>query len=324
MRIVESVCEFERKGCVLSIGNFDGVHIGHREILSVAKETAAERGVELVVMTFEPHPVMVLQPNQALGVLTPMPLKKSLLEECGADCLVVLDCSIELLALSARDFVNRFLINSLAPGVVVEGENFHFGSGRGGSVDTMRQLGAEAGFEVVVVAPKMAQTSSGRTVRVSSTLIRHLLQAGMVADAAAALGRSYRLYGQVTAGRGRGKILGFPTANIEPAEQIIPAEAVYAGFVAITDSCEEVCRADAKQPAALSIGRSSTYGDDNPLLVEAHILEGKVGELRDKFLAMDFVGRIRDQKKFETEKDLAKQIAKDCKKAKDILTAGQV
>ena len=320
MRIAETVSQVNKAGCVLSIGNFDGVHIGHQEILAVGKRIAAARKTEFVVMTFEPHPVVILQPHKGLGVLTPLGLKKQLLGRYGVDCLIVLPCDAGILSLSALDFVNRFIAGPIEPGVVVEGENFHFGAGRGGNVELLRRLGIVAGFEVVVVEPKAAGLTNGQ-VRSSSSLVRHLLEAGHVADAAIALGRSYRLYGQVIAGRGKGKRLGFATANIEPAEQIIPAEGVYAGFVAIAQSREQVCRAEAKQPAALSIGRSSTYGGENPLFVEAHLLEEDVGDLYGKYLAMDFVERLRSQQKFKTEKDLARQIAKDCEKAGKILTA---
>ncbi len=319
MRIAETVSQVKKAGCVLSIGNFDGVHIGHQAVLAVGKRIAAARKTELVVLTFEPHPVVILQPHKGLGVLTPLAVKKHLLDQCGVDCLIVLPCDAGILSLSALDFVSRFIAGGVEPGVVVEGENFHFGSGRSGNVELLRRFGVEAGFEVVVVEPKAAGLAKGQ-VRSSSSLVRHLLEAGDVADAAIALGRSYRLYGQVIAGRGRGKRLGFATANIDPAEQIIPSEGVYAGFVAIAGNRRQVCMAEARQPAALSIGRSSTYGGENPLLLEAHLLKEDV-DLYGKYLAMDFVGRIRSQHKFRTEKELAKQIAKDCEKAGKILTA---
>jgi len=320
MRIVNSISQIKRKGAVLSIGNFDGVHAGHREILAEAKKAAKQRSAELIVMTFEPHPVMVLQPDQKHGLLTPIELKKCLLQSCGVDCLVVLPCDAGLLSLSAFDFIQRFIAEPVEPSVVVEGEDFNFGCGRTGNVELLRRFAAGAGFELIVVQPKIISLSK-KQIRSSSTLIRHLLQSGYVADAAGALVRPYRLYGQVVAGRGRGKKLGFPTANIAPAEQIIPAEGVYAGRAATAGSEKQICRAEAKQPAALSIGRCRTYGEENPLLVEAHILEGKISRLQGKFLAVDFVKRIRDQQKFKTEKDLAAQIAKDCKKAREILTA---
>jgi len=307
------------KGCVLTIGNFDGVHIGHREILTAAKQTAAQKAAELIVMTFEPHPLAVLHPQRKPGVLTSLTLKKHLLAEAGVDCLLVIKSTRRLLNLSPQDFVEQFIVKDIQPNIVVEGESFNFGSGRAGSVNTLKELGPEKGFSVSVIEAREVKLSTGQTVKVSSTLIRNILKNGNVADVAVALGRPYRLLGQVVPGRGKGKQLGFPTANLEPSEQLVPAEGVYAGFVQIGDREEDVCAAREKVPAAFSIGTARTLGGENPLLVEAHILTDDVGDLHGRWLAMDFIDRIRGQQKFDTEKDLTAQIAKDCKIAKEIL-----
>ena len=319
MRIVETAMGLEKKGCVLTIGNFDGVHIGHQEILAAGKRIAAQKAAELAVLTFEPHPVAILHPEKAPGMLTPLRLKSHLLAQCGVDYLIVLKDSAELLNLSPADFVEQFLIGDIGPSVVVEGEDFNFGAGRTGSVHTLYNLGSEKGFEVCIVDCKEVKLSIGQSVKVSSTIIRNLLEAGKVADAAVAFGRAYRLIGRVVPGCGKGKQLGFPTANVAPARQIIPAEGVYGGFVEIGGSEEEVCRAGEKIPAAVSIGRAETLGGDRPLLIEAHLLIDNVADLTGKWLAIDFIERIRSQKKFETEKDLVEQIARDCEKAKEIL-----
>ena len=308
-----------KKGCVLTIGNFDGVHIGHQEILTAARQTSAERRAELVVMTFEPHPLAVLHPQKPPGILTPLDLKKHLLTKFGADCLFVSETTAELLNLSPQDFVQRFIVENVQPGIVVEGESFNFGSSRIGTIDTLKKLAAEKHFEVMVVAPREVKLSTGKTVKISSTIIRALLGSGRAADAAIGLGRAYRLIGQVVPGHGKGKQLGFPTANIQPLRQLVPAEGVYAGFAELGDSFEDVCISKQKIPAAFSIGRLETLGSDIPLAIEAHILTGDVGDLHGKWLAMDFVKRIRDQQKFETESDLAAQIEKDCKRIKKIL-----
>lgn len=319
MRIIKTIADFEKKGCVLTIGNFDGVHIGHQEILGAAGQTAEQRGTELVVMTFEPHPVAVLHPNISVGVLTPLELKQHLLAELAIDCLIILEDTRDLLRLSPWAFAERFLVKTIQPSVVVEGESFNFGHRRAGNINTLQQLGLARGFRVTVIKTREAKLSTGETVKVSSTMIRNLLQSGRVADAAVALSRAYRLIGQVIPGHGKGKILGFPTANIKPARQIIPAEGVYAGFVEIGDNCRQVCKTHNKLPAALSIGRAKTYGTGQPLLIEAHLLTETPGQLTDKWLAMDFVEQIREQQKFETETELSAQIAKDCEKAKQIL-----
>ncbi len=321
MKVLETISELEKikKGCVLTVGNFDGVHLGHQEILTAAKQTATERRAELVVMTFEPHPLAILHPEKAPGILTPLALKKNLLAEFAVDCLFVSKSTPELLSLSPQDFVQRFLVENIGPGVVVEGESFNFGSGRGGGSQTLQNLGAEKGFDVSIVRAREVKLSTGKTVTVSSTIIRDLLANGGVADAALTLGRAYRLIGQLIPGKGRGKQLGFPTLNMQPLGQLVPVEGVYAGFVKIGGDFEQVCESKEKVAAALSIGRSETFGRDNPLAVEAHILTGDVGDLRGEWLAMDFIKRLRDQQKFETQADLSAQIAKDCEKAKEIL-----
>jgi riboflavin kinase/FMN adenylyltransferase len=323
MRIIDTVSEIRaiETGSVLSIGNFDGVHLGHQKILAAAAQEALKRQCPLVVMTFEPHPVAVLQPDKSPGVLTPIELKKSLLAKTSVDTLLVLDSTSEILALSPERFVQRFLVEAIGPSVVVEGEDFNFGAGRAGSIGTLQTLARNKGFEVSVVEAKEIRLSTGQNVRVSSTVIRRLLENGRVADAASALGRAYRLVGQVVPGRGKGKQLGFPTANLEPAAQIIPADGVYAGAVEIADTQDLVIASHHRLPAALSLGRAETLSNDRPKLVEAHLLIENVGQLNGKWLALDFVKRLRSQIKFDTEADLAKQIAKDCKNAKQILDA---
>jgi riboflavin kinase/FMN adenylyltransferase len=324
MRIIETISGLEkiRKGCVLTIGNFDGVHIGHQEILTAAKKTTIQKQTELVVMTFDPHPVTILHSQKNPRVLNPLELKKYLLAEFGVDTLFIVKSNLELLRLSPADFVEKFIVKNIQPSVVVEGESFNFGYRRSGSIHTLQRLGAEKGFLVSVIGAKEVKLSTGQTAKISSTMIRNILESGRVADAAAALGRPYRLIGQVIPGFGKGKRLGFPTANITPLQQIIPADGVYAGFVQVGDSEEGVYPAKGKNPAALSIGRAQTFGSDNPRVIEAHILIDDVGDLSRKWLAMDFIKRLRSQKKFQTETELAAQIANDCQKAKFFLKGG--
>ena len=321
MKVIETISDIGKikTGCVLTIGNFDGVHLGHQKILAAAKVMAKEKTAQFIAMTFEPHPVAILHPEKAPGVLTPLELKKYLLQKSGVDCLIVLKGGPELLNLTAAEFVDRFLVQNIRPGVVVEGEDFNFGQGRSGNIHTLYTLGQEKGFHVRIVQACQAKLSIGPSVRVSSTIIRNLLEAGKVSDAAVALGRPYRLIGPVIAGRGKGKRLGFPTANLKPARQIIPAEAVYAGTVQIADNIKQLLQREEDIPAVFSIGTTTTYGPDQPLLIEAHLLADDVGDLIGKFMAMDFIKRIRNQQKFNTEKQLAEQIENDCKIAKEIL-----
>ena len=309
-----------KKGCVLTIGNFDGVHRGHQEILAVAGAAAKERRTELAAMTFEPHPVALLHPERAPGVLTPLELKANLLAQSGVDSLIVLQGGGGLLELSPEEFVRRFLVENVRPGLVVEGGDFNFGAARAGNIETLRRLGDENGFDIMVIEPKEIRLPTGQSVRVSSTLIRYMLEGGHVADARQALGRPYRLVEEIVPGRGVGRKLGFPTLNMKKPRQVIPAEGVYAGFVRTGSSIAEVLSSSEAIPASYSIGQARTYGDDFPLLIEAHLL-GRNVDAAGKFMAMDFLERIRSQHKFGSPEDLSRQIAKDCEEARKILAA---
>jgi len=318
MKVIRDISEQALKGCCLSIGNFDGVHIGHQKILQTARQKADEMHTSLVVATFEPHPVAILHPEMAPERLATLKFKQHLLAESKTDYLLLLKSDKDLLNLPARDFVEKILAKGIAPAVVVEGEDFHFGAGRNGNIHTLTYLASESGFEVISVEQQSVKLSIGPSVKVSSTLIRNLLLEGKVADAAIALTRPYRLIGKVVPGRGKGKKLAFPTANLGQLNQLIPAEGVYAGTVEVGQSEESVCQSKVTIPAAFSIGRSATYGPDHPLMIEAHILND-VEDLADRWMAFDFVEKIRDQQKFVSEKALAEQIAKDCQTAKEIL-----
>ena len=313
------------KGTVLTIGNFDGIHRGHQEILRAARQAATAHKTTLTVMTFDPHPGMILHPERAPGVLTPLPLKTWLLDAHGVDTLIVIGDSLSLLNLSPKDFVDQFLMAHLAPKAVVEGPNFSFGYGRSGSVQTLRALGAQHGFDVIEVPFTQFQfANDSRSGVCSSSLIRELLEKGQVGPASRLLTRPYRLIGRTIPGRGIGRTLGFPTANLDPAGQVIPAEGVYAGYVLAAESFDGVCRGQARRPAAFSIGRAKTFVTDHPLLLEAHLLESDVEDLSGKYLAMDFVEWIRGQQRFELRESLKTQIGIDCEKARAILSAGSL
>jgi riboflavin kinase/FMN adenylyltransferase len=324
MKIIKTIKEFAqfKTGCCLTIGNFDGVHIGHQKILAIAKEACLRRvrnKSPLVVAVFEPHPVAILHPEKAPERLTSLTLKEHLLAGFGADYIFLLKPDRVLLSLSPDDFIKKIIVEHIRPAIVVEGEDFHFGSNRTGNIHTLTNLGTKNGFEVIAVDSAAVKLSNGSSVKISSTLIRNLLIEGRVADAAITLGRPYRLIGKVVPGKGKGKLLGFPTANLDNICQIIPAEAVYAATTAIAFNENQVCKAKALIPAAVSIGRAETFGDDNPQLVEAHLLVESIGNLFGKWLALDFAERIRSQQKFGSEKYLADQIVKDCQLAAQIL-----
>ncbi len=321
MQVLTSPEQFNqiKPGCVLTIGNFDGVHTGHREILERARAIARQQGTTTVVMTFDPHPVAVLYPERAPKVLTPLAWKLHLLQEYTDDCIIVLKDSRQLLSLSARQFVDEFLMQTIRPSVIVEGDDFHFGAGRRGSIETLREFGSEKGFGVEVVEPHIMTFETGQTLRVSSTVVRYMLEGGHVHEAALALGRSFRLYGPVISGRGKGREIGYPTINMQKGDQILPAEGVYAGTVEVAPTPEALFGQSQHLPAAISIGQARTFGDEHPLLIEAHLLVKHVPEVAEKWVAMDFVRRLRSQHKFKSVDDLVAQITRDCTKARDIL-----
>ena len=322
MKLINEIQDLSQlqKGSVLTIGNFDGVHLGHRQILKTAKSKALEYNTYLTAMTFEPHPVALLHPQTAPRVLTPLELKTHLLALLGVDALSVLKTTPQLLSLAPEDFVDRFLVDTIKPAVLVEGPDFNFGYKRTGNIAQLRRLGPQKGFDVYIVKQKNLTLSTGGAVTVSSTIIRNLLEAGSVADAAVALARPYRLIGKVIPGQGNAKQLGFPTANLQPTGQIIPGQGVYAGFVAIADSTRKLLDAKEKAPAVFSIGTAPTFSQDRPQFIEAHLLVENVPDLLAKSLTMDFVKKLRDQIKFDSEKKLAQQIEKDSNKAKLILS----
>jgi riboflavin kinase/FMN adenylyltransferase len=321
MQIIKDIKEFEklRGDCCLTIGNFDGVHTGHQRILSAAKKASEKGNLLLAAATFEPHPVAILNPEKTPERLTTLALKERLLDSFEVDYVFLMKADRKLLSLSPQDFVKKIIVQAIRPKVVVEGSNFRFGANRSGNIDTLKSLGRENGFEVVAVEQTTAKLSDGEAVNVSSTLIRNLLIEGKVSDALTALGRPYRLIGKVVAGKGKGKMLGFPTANLDEITQLIPAEGVYAAIAVFGDREIEICGRPAQIPSAISIGRAPTFRNDELLLVEAHLLAENVENLYGKWMAIDFIEKIRDQQKFANEKELAEQIAEDCSKARHIL-----
>jgi len=322
MKIYDTVRSLDTipKGLVLSIGNFDGVHLGHRAIIKAAKDAVPKYNAPgLAVMTFHPHPATVLHPEKAPGILTPLELKIHLLGQQGIEHLIVLKDSFDLLNMSPKNFVDEFLISHVKPAVVVEGPGFNFGYGRSGNIETLKELAEERDFDVIVVPAEKLKSIDGSRAVCSSSFVRDLLEKGSVARAGAVLGRPYRLIGETIPGRGVGKRIGFPTANICPAEQIIPAEGVYACLVEIGPDFDEVCVSTQRKKAAFSIGRAKTFVSDHPLLVEAHLLEEDPGDLAEKWLAMDFIEKLRPQIRFDTKQQLIEQIELDCKNAKNLL-----
>lgn len=299
-------------GCVACIGNFDGVHAGHRAILSCARRAAERFKAPVVALTFEPHPLVVVAPARAPATLTPLSEKAALLGRAGADQVIVARSTPELLKKSPRAFVEEIVVGRLGARCVVEGVTFGFGAGRRGDVKLLSELGNELSFTVQVVGPVFVTLPDGQRVQVSSSLVRRYVSEGAVEAARACLGRCHVLTGTVEPGRGRGRSLGYATANLRCDDQLIPGEGVFAGFAKVQD---------AWRGSAVSIGRTPTFGGDR-LQVEAHLFDLDSREaLYGRSMRVAFVGRLRDQRRFTSAAALKGQIAADIEQSRRILAA---
>ncbi|MEW4488093.1 bifunctional riboflavin kinase/FAD synthetase [Thalassoglobus sp. JC818] len=279
----------------VSIGNFDGVHLGHQQLLKALIEQAREASVPSVVMTFEPHPIRLLRPEQAPPRLSTLEEKSRLIHNFGVDHVIAYPTDMELLSLGPDEFFRRVIIEQLNARGMVEGPNFFYGKMRTGSIDTLRAECQQHSIDLRVIQPEQLGEKM-----VSSSLIRKSLANGDVLDANSQLGRPYQLQGRVTHGEHRGRQIGFPTANLTEIETIIPAEGVYA-CVATTD--------DGDFPAAVSVGRNPTFSGDEKK-VEAHLI-GFQKDLYSTLLTLKFLDRLRGQVAFEGREQLEQQIRKD-------------
>lgn len=310
MRVVHGLESARLSSVVLTIGNFDGVHRGHQAILAAGRRRADAASTRLVVATFDPHPAAVLRRDPVPPTLTPLDEKVRCLEQAGADVLVVVRSRAELFGITAGRFITEVILPHFSPLAVVEGASFRFGRHRQGNVDTLRSAGRTHGFEVEVVEPVRVALGGHPETAISSSLVRHLLSSGTVDQAAVCLGRPYALFGRVTHGAGRGRSLGFPTANLTVARQLIPADAVYAG------------RAYCKGryfAAAASIGRNPTF-DDTDVAVEAHLLDF-TGDLLDQQIRLELIERLRGQQKFDSPQALHDQIARDVARVREVVAS---
>ena len=290
----------EVRGGVVAVGNFDGVHRGHAALIAAARQLG--RG-PVVPVTFDPHPLVLLAPEKYQPPLTTVPDRVSLLHAGGADHVVVLRTSPELLALAPEAFFRAIVRGALGARGVVEGFNFRFGKDRAGSNDTLRTLCAEAAIEFREVP---AFELGGRPV--SSSRVRDALAAGDMAAAADLLARPYRVSGTVGTGARRGRTIGFPTANLERIETFVPAEGVYA--VSVTTDAGVFA-------GAAHIGPNATFGED-VRTVEVHLLDFD-GDLYGQTLAVDFVARLRSTRKFDGVDALVEQMRRDVAQARRIV-----
>lgn len=292
---------------VVAIGVFDGVHRGHAALVRTAAKAAAEREARCVVVTFDPHPTAVVAPHAVPARLASVDRRVELLGSLGVDAVCVLPFTKELSQLSPEYFVRHVLVGGLHAKAVVVGENWRFGHKAAGTVDTLTELGAEYGFEV------LPQTLTADDEVYSSTRVRKLVAEGEVAAAAEVLGRDFGVEGTVVHGEGRGgTALGFPTANLDvPAGTAIPADGVYAGWF---------CRGSERLPAAISVGTNPTFAG-SARTVEAYLLDFD-GDLYGEHVRLDFTVRLRGQVAFTGVEPLIKQIETDVADTRRALELG--
>ena len=288
----------------VTIGNFDGVHVGHRYIFNQIIEEARWVGSKAVVITFDPHPKMILHPDRRPFYLITTPQEKmALLEEIGIDGVFLIPFSLEYARTTARAFICDVLWQHFRVRKVFIGHDYTFGYGKEGNQQLLENFGKELGFDVAVIdAVKVRDTI------ISSTLIRNLILEGRVKDAADFLGRLYNLKGTIVKGHQRGGGLGFPTANLAPEKVLIPRTGVYAALALLNG---------VRYAAVLNIGYNPTFGNEE-LAIEVHLLDFK-GEIYGETLQIYFVERLRNEVRFASSEELVRQIQQDVAQGKALL-----
>jgi riboflavin kinase/FMN adenylyltransferase len=293
---------------VVAIGNFDGVHIGHQAIFHVAQEKAHAIDGTAVAVTFEPHPIRVLKQNGTPPLITLHQQKAELIERAGMDALITIPFTNQFADIPARTFVRNILVDTIGLAAIVVGKDYTFGKNREGDLSLLLALSREIGFEVVPV--DWIRGLNNGSGRISSTRVRQFVEAGRVEDAKNLLGRFYQIRGRVVAGRNRGgKLLGIPTANIQLTDELCPKTGIYAVTVEISGN---------RYPGAANIGYSPTF-DDHKYTVEIHILDFNQN-IYGQEIRVNFIKRIRDEKKFAGVDELGAQIRRDIETARRILS----
>jgi riboflavin kinase/FMN adenylyltransferase len=289
------------------IGNFDGVHLGHRHVLARAREVADQRGLQVVAVTFDPHPMAVLRPEHAPTTLTALDVRARLLHAAGADGVLALPFDREVAGWSPEEFVRRVLVEVLHAAAVVVGANFRFGNRAAGDVATLRAEGERLGFTAEGIP-----LDGGPQVW-SSTYVRMSLAGGDVAGAAEALGRPYSVRGVVVKGDQRGRELGYPTANVPTPDVVaVPPDGVYAGWLRRLDTGEVF-------PAAISVGTNPTFDGVRARRVESYVLDRSDLDLYGVEVEVSFVERLRGMEAFDSVDALVDQMRDDVDRARDLL-----
>jgi riboflavin kinase/FMN adenylyltransferase len=300
MRILHQLPAAGSLATVATVGNFDGVHVGHQQLLKAVAAEARGRGLPSLAITFAPHPARILRPEAAPRLITPGAMKAEMIAGCGVDLLLELPFHRDLSLLSPREFVQQILVAGAGARAVHEGENFRFGHRQQGTVALLRELGGESGFEVTVHAAVMV---AGEVV--SSSRVRDVVAAGEVAGAAALLGRPFAVRGLIAPGRGIGRQRTVPTLNLQHYEELLPANGVYFTRVAVGGEA---------RAALTNVGVRPTFGEGGPLSVESHLLRppsaGIPAHLGES-MEIAFLGRLRDERRFASPEALKAQIQAD-------------
>lgn len=290
------------RGGSVAIGNFDGAHRGHAHLISALTAEAQRLGGPAIVITFDPPPIQLLAPNRKLGnPLTTMKRRCELLGNLGVDAVIVLQTTTELLSLSPEAFFQQTIVNALAARAMAEGPNFRFGAQRRGDIKMLAELCSTSD-----IALKIVEGEKDGEQLISSTRIRNLITEGNVSAAGAMLTAPYQISGKVTSGAKRGRLLGFPTANLSDVPVLLPADGVYFGSTEIKEQTRRV---------AINIGSNPTFADASQK-VEAHIMDFS-GDLYGERLDICFHERIRNVKRFNSLNELKRQIAADLKKCRN-------
>lgn len=300
------------KNGVITIGNFDGVHIGHQALFYEVIERAHAIEGTSIAMTFEPHPLRVLKKNHTPPLITLLEQKAELIERSGIDVLICVPFTLEFAAITAVAFVEDLLVRKIGMKAIVLGEDYAFGKNREGNIELLNTLAPRLGFEVIVTS--LIRSIQGISERISSTAIRELVQAGEMQQACKMLGRHFQLRGIVVAGRDRGgKLLGFPTANLKIEEELCPKTGIYAVTVETRRGVHL---------GVANIGYSPTF-DDRQFTVEVHLLDFNEAIYGEK-IRVNFVKRLRGEIKFGSIQELKHQIGKDIEAARRILMVGSL
>jgi riboflavin kinase/FMN adenylyltransferase len=295
------------KAAVITIGNFDGVHIGHQALFHEVIEKAVAIDGTSIAMTFEPHPIRVLKKNNAPPLITLYEQKTELIERAGIDVLICIPFTLEFASLPAEAFIKDLLVAKIGMQAIIVGEDYTFGKNREGDLTVLKSYASQMGYEVIVA--DWIKAARNVSDRISSTKIRELVMAGEVEPARKMLGRHYQIRGLVVKGRDRGaKLLGVPTANIKLQDELCPKTGIYAVTVDYNNRLYK---------SVANIGYSPTF-DDNEFSVEVHLLDFAENIYGEK-IRINFIQRIRNEKKFANISELKEQIKQDIKTAHEIL-----